>query len=91
MDLTIKDLSPEHYDKILKFANSLVERKYYLKIFQDDCVDWKSEIEYVFDKPEIEDVKIVNCLKNYSLCNKYEVDDFDKEELVKEGYQLYYA
>lgn len=94
MDLTIKDLSSEQYDKILNFANSLVERKYYLRIFRDDFVDYEEEINLVFDRDEIDDVKILNCLKDYTLCKNYEVknaDYFDKEELLANGYQLFYC
>lgn len=94
MNLIIYDLSQKQYDKILQFAKSIVEKKYYLSIVRDDCVDFENEMNIVFDRPEIEDVKILNCLKDYTLCKKYEVkneDYWDKEELLKEGYELYYA
>lgn len=94
MDLKISDLTQEQYDKILNFANSIVGKKYHLSIFRDDCIDWENEIELVFETPEIEDVRILNCLRNYSLCKKYEVKNeeyFDKDELIKDGYEIYYA
>lgn len=73
MDLKITDLTQEQYNKIMDFSKTVVERKYKLSIWKDDCIDWKNEIELVFDTPEIEDVKILNCLKDYHLCRKYEV------------------
>lgn len=94
MDISIKDVSQEQYDKIMSFVKDVVPRKYDLKIWQDGCIDWENEIELVFETPEIQDVKILNCLRNCSLCRKYEVENedyFDKDELIKEGYELYYA
>lgn len=94
MDLRLKDLNSEQYEKILDFSKKVVDRKYYLTIFQDSCCEFIDEIGWVFDKDEIEDVKILNCLKDYTLCEKYEVKNeeyFDKDELEKDGYELYYA
>ena len=94
MDLKITDLTQEQHNKIMDFSKTVVERKFSILIYRDDCVDYKNEIELVFDTPEIEDVKILNCLKDYTLCKKYEVKNeeyWDKEELLKDGYELYYA
>lgn len=89
MDLTIKDLSSEQYEKICKFSQDLVGKKYFLSIFRDDYVDFDEEVALVFDTPEIEDVKIMNNLRDHKLCPKYECD-FDKDELIEDGYCIFY-
>lgn len=89
MNLTIKNLTQEQYKKILNFADSITEKKHFLTIFREDGDNFDTEISACFDREEIEDIKIINNLKNYQLCNKYE-GNYDKEELQKEGYNLFY-
>lgn len=94
MNLTIKNLTEEQYNNILDYAKTQTKEQYILTIFYDTFVDYKTEIESCFDnKEEIEDIKILNNLRNYTLCKKYEVKNeeyFDREELKKDGYHLFY-
>ena len=94
MNLTIKNLTEEQYNNILDYAKTQTKEQYILTIFYDTFVDYETEIECCFDnREEIEDIKILNNLKDYTLCKKYEVKNeeyFNKEELQKDGYHLFY-
>lgn len=89
MNLTIKNLTKEQYNKIMEFARKQTKEEYILTIFQDTFVDYETEINCCFEREEIEDIKILNNLRDYTLCKKYETE-FEPEELKKDGYHLFY-
>ena len=93
MDISIKDVSQEQYDKIMSFVRDIVPRKYDLSIWVDDCMDWQNEVDLVFERDGIEDVKFLNNLRDYSLFmknNEVNPEYWDEEELKADGYHLFY-
>ena len=89
MDIEITDLTVEEHNKIMEFAKQQVKEKFILTIFYDTCDNTDMEKSYCFDNEKIEDVKIMNNLKDYYLCKEFETE-FDVEEMKKEGYFLFY-
>lgn len=89
MDIKITDLTVEEHNKIMEFAKQQVKEKFILTIFYDTCDNPDIEKSYCFDNEKIEDVKIMNNLKDYYLCKELETE-FDVEEMKKEGYFLFY-
>ena len=93
MDISIKDVSQEQYDKIMSFVRDVVPRKHDLSIWVDDCIDWQNEVDMVFEGQGFEDIKFLNNLRDYSLfMSKNEVNPeyWDEDELRKDGYHLFY-
>lgn len=89
MDIKITDLTVEEHNKIMEFAKQQVKEKFILTIFYDTCDNTDIEKSCCFNNEKIEDVKIMNNLKDYYLCKEFETE-FDVEEMKKEGYFLFY-
>ena len=96
MDLKITDLTQEQYNKIMDFSKTVVERKYKLSIWQDDCIDCQNEIDMVFEGRGIEDIKFLNNLNRYTLFmeNNQVGENWSEEDMqdlqTNEGYHLFY-
>lgn len=89
MELKLTELTAEEFEKVMNFARQNVKEKFILKIFYDTCCDTDIEKEMIFNRKEIENVKIKNNLRDYYLCKELE-SDFDIEEIKKEGYFVFY-
>lgn len=93
MEFRVSGIDENQYKKLLEFSEKIVEKKYDISIWVDDCMDWQNEIDIIFDGRGFEDIKFLNNLRHYSLFmkeNEVSEEYWDSEELEKEGYHLFY-